>query len=524
MWLVANSGINSDEAVVGLMANGALHGHLTTFYWGQDYGGVEYLFVAALFKVFGAHAWLIRATACLLSVAACVVVWRLGRCIFGNDVGVPVAVVLIWIWPESNVRNSLQEFGFRGVVLVCGLLVLLAAVRIATHRDRLLTWALLGVSAGVGWWASPEILYFLVPAAPFVVMAVVRSRPWPSRSAALATGVVGAVVGALPWLYTNVGSRFASLRIGQHFGSDDGGYGHRVTVLFAKTLPIVLGTRVTGSGAWVGGGVGPLAFGLVVAIVVAACAYLLVRVPRARILVAFVVTFMFLYPAMPTGYWLDGRFAVYLAPVVGLVVLGAAGDVMHRALPSARARRRAWVAVGGVILVAAGASTVVSLDSTTAFSSRPFAIGTPSSEATPAAVAGGLARSGVHHAYASYWVAYVLDFAGAGVVAATPPDAIRSQALYAAVAAQPRAAWLFTGPSAADRRAAATAFPNATNPYGLSIARFTRTLASGGIRVRELAIGPMVALVPSRAVTPPVLHALTASRTRPSASVRRGGR
>jgi hypothetical protein len=312
------------------------------------------------------------------------------------------------------------------------------------------------------------------------------------------------------------------MRIGQHFGIDDGGYGHRVTVLFAKTLPIVLGTRVTDSGAWVGGVVGPLVFGIIVVIIVAACAYLLVRAPKARILVAFVVAFVFLYPAMPTGYWLDGRFAVYLAPVVGLVVLGAAGDVLHRLLPSRRARRRVWVAVGGVVLLVAAVSTVVSLDSTTAFSSRPFAVGAPSSEAIPATVARGLTRSGVRDLYASYWVAYVLDFAGNGVVTATPPDAVRSQTLYAAVAAQSHAAWLFSGPSAADGRAASDAFPNATNPYGLSIARFTRTLARAGIAVRDLVVGPMVALVPSRAVTPPVLHALLVARGWPPSP--RGGR
>ena len=32
---------NADEAVVGLMTRHAAHGELTTFYWGQGYGGPQ---------------------------------------------------------------------------------------------------------------------------------------------------------------------------------------------------------------------------------------------------------------------------------------------------------------------------------------------------------------------------------------------------------------------------------------------------------------------------------------------------
>ena len=41
VWVLASSlgQLDSDEAVVGLMANAIRHGHLSTYYWGQNYGG-----------------------------------------------------------------------------------------------------------------------------------------------------------------------------------------------------------------------------------------------------------------------------------------------------------------------------------------------------------------------------------------------------------------------------------------------------------------------------------------------------
>jgi uncharacterized membrane protein YgcG len=39
VWILGGTPINSDQAVVGLMAREILHGHLFVFYWGQHYGG-----------------------------------------------------------------------------------------------------------------------------------------------------------------------------------------------------------------------------------------------------------------------------------------------------------------------------------------------------------------------------------------------------------------------------------------------------------------------------------------------------
>jgi hypothetical protein len=53
---------DSDEAVVGLMVRHAVHGQLTTFYWGQAYGGTqEVLLTVPLFLIAGSSLLASRA-------------------------------------------------------------------------------------------------------------------------------------------------------------------------------------------------------------------------------------------------------------------------------------------------------------------------------------------------------------------------------------------------------------------------------------------------------------------------------
>src|SRR5215469_13264428 len=71
---------DSDEAIVGLMVRHALHGHLTTFYWDQPYGGSqEALLGVPVFAVFGSGLLQLRVISMTLYAVASVIVWRVGR-------------------------------------------------------------------------------------------------------------------------------------------------------------------------------------------------------------------------------------------------------------------------------------------------------------------------------------------------------------------------------------------------------------------------------------------------------------
>ena len=81
VWILRShlGAVDSDEAVVGLLAKGILHGRLPVFFPGQGYGGTQEEFIAApLIALFGLSATTIRAAPIALWAASAVLVWRIG--------------------------------------------------------------------------------------------------------------------------------------------------------------------------------------------------------------------------------------------------------------------------------------------------------------------------------------------------------------------------------------------------------------------------------------------------------------
>src|SRR5262249_38777877 len=147
--------INSDEAVGGLIAEQILHGHLSTFFWGQPFGGVEPYVVAAFFSVFGRNPLVLGLAPAALSAVACLLVWRVARRLVRDQRLAVAAGALAWVAPLPVVYQSTVEGGYRGVTLVCGLTVLLFALRVLDGRDHVGEFLALGLAAGVGWWSLP---------------------------------------------------------------------------------------------------------------------------------------------------------------------------------------------------------------------------------------------------------------------------------------------------------------------------------------------------------------------------------
>jgi hypothetical protein len=344
LWLLAHTPVNSDWAVAGLMAKSILSGHFWTFYWGQQYGGVEPYLVAPVVWLSGGSPWAMGATAALLSAVAAVLVGLVVGASTGRGWLGWAAGTLAWIWPYAVVWNSIREYGFRGVTMACGLLALWMAVRIHRGPTRVVDAAVLGLAVGIGWWSSPELVYFAAPVAVVVVLSwgrlFDRTRrlvgPW--RPGPVFAAVVGAGVGALPWLYTNIGTGFASLQTGSLPSYRGLGYGARLRVFFDDMLPVQLGVRTVPGGAWVGGRtVGPVLYGIVGAVVVVVVVAALGSARRGRAAApalaaaAGIVLFPFLYALVPsTGYWVDGRYGVYLPAFIAI----AAGVVLAGARPA----------------------------------------------------------------------------------------------------------------------------------------------------------------------------------------------
>jgi len=517
LYALGRGAMNSDEAVVGLMAREILHGHFFAFYWGQNYGGPDAYIVATVFAVLGSSAFTLGLTSLLLCAGSLVLLWRIGNRIFGSPVGA-VATIAFWIWPETYLTSSTVEDGFRWLTLVCGLTLLLTVLRIGDNEGETIDWIALGLAAGLGWWATPEISYFLAPAGVYLVARVVqrRTRLTPGR---LLLGVAAALIGSLPWWWHNLSQHFNSFNVPPQPSppGPGGAYWWHLGIFDRFVLPLVLGLRIRGTSQWIGPSrLVPHLVNVAIVVLVAWLAFLAVH-GRGWLLVLYVAAFPFLYAAQPfSWYWSDGRYAIFLAPVLALVVASLLCEVGLWAMRSPRA---APAIVAGFVLAAGSALTLSAAVNVPPFTSEPalptvgrtnWTAWRANPDNLPTALAGALVRWHVHDAYAGYWLAYDVGFLAQGGVIVSPPGPlyIRYPPYYAEVAASPAPAWIFVNP-ALEGEAGAEAGTVSLDPgcfapgqACLDIPEIVRWCVIHRITYRMRDSGPYVVVMPSRRVLP----------------------
>lgn len=530
IWYLGHEPLSADEAVVGLMARHILAGHANAFYWGQRYGGVEPYVVAAVFWLAGPSVAALRATPIALEAAACVLVWLAGRHLVRRKELALLAAAAMWAAPQSAVWNSTIEYGFRGVTMACGVALILFTRRVV-ERDRP-GWDLvaLGAAAGVGWWASPEIVYFAVPCGLWLLRWI-----WARRAdlradlrrhlAWWSAAVVVGAAGALPWLWDNVTSGFPSLNASTYYvPSTTPGFAARVAIFVKDSLPLLLDLRVPASGVWsVTRSVGLVLTGVLGAALAAAGLWCVARRTVGAALAVAVGIFPFLF-AMNPGSWLwqSGRYVSYFVPLALLLAISALDDAAtsvgarsaarvasHARSPAPRRAARGLVAVAVAVAALFGsvASSALDLARYEPVLVPPgTALGPGGPDAPAAALAASLERHGVREGFADYWVAYKLDFLSGGRlrIMPTPPSPLRSPGVMASVrgASARDQAWLFVTPTPAEELEyhvfGSTVIQG---PSGMPEATFLADLARLGDRSRVVRLGPVTAVYSSRRVS-----------------------
>ena len=304
--------LDSDEAVVGLMARHIVHSHqFTTFYWGQNYGGsITAIVMALIFSVFGASTATLKAVPIGMSAIAAVLVWRLGRRTIGEP-GATIAALAFWVWPTNYLWLSTKERGFYWACMILGLAFLLAVLRLVDRPGRWRDWIALGALGGLGWWTSPQILYFAVPG---LIWLAIRLRRKIRR---IAIALPFAVVGALPWLVWNVRHHWAALVPTSH--QYDKGYVGNIALLFRHGLPVALGLNA--DERWLVPGLFPAVY---VGIVVLGAIAVAARRSKPWLLVLTAVTFPLLWGAFPvSGVIGEGRYVIFVFPAIALLLVFA---------------------------------------------------------------------------------------------------------------------------------------------------------------------------------------------------------
>jgi 4-amino-4-deoxy-L-arabinose transferase-like glycosyltransferase len=387
VWVLASpiGGLDGDEAVWGLMARHALDGELSTFFWGQTYGGTqEALLTAPVFAVSGSGALTVRVVPMLLFALAAVLVWRVGLRTVGERAAVTGAV-LFWVAPSYMIWKSTRAHGYYGVALVLSLVILLVVLRLR-ERDSRADRAVLGLALGLGWWATPQIALVAVPACAWLIWR----RPAVLRGAGLVA--VCALVAAAPWVVWNVEHELQSVR--RPIPEAEDTYFDHLRTFFYATFPTALGIRAPFSLDWLPGEVAGRALE---GLALLGFVWLLVRRRgRREVLLVVAVCYPFLQSLSPLAALNEEpRYLVLLAPVIALLL----GELASQAAAGP------WIA-----LAVTGAASVIGLASMGDIRPPVPPVGTARVPADLGPALRVLERAGVDRVLAHYSIAYRISF------------------------------------------------------------------------------------------------------------------
>ena len=201
-----------DEALTGLMALEILRGSPQVFYWGEPYGGAigDAYLAAAGFRLFGPSTLVLRLSALVVVALWGWAVWQMARRtageVFGLWAGLYMALPPVFV---SFVQLSSSG---EAVAVTGGAVAVAATVRLLDRdlspRANAVAWTVLGLAAGVGWWASQIMGMFLATIA--LTVAVSRPRSWRTVWPYAALGLF--VFSSLPLWIWNLQHDWATFR------------------------------------------------------------------------------------------------------------------------------------------------------------------------------------------------------------------------------------------------------------------------------------------------------------------------
>lgn len=466
LWIMTGrlGAIDSDEAITGLMARHLLDGEFRAFFWRLSYSGTIITYPVALsFKLFGTSRFALELPYLLMSAGATVCIWRLGLRFLRSFQAV-FAALTFWLWPALCVWIGVKPLIFYVPTLLLGVGVMLCALRAIERPRGWIDWCALGLLAGVGWWTSPNIVYFAVPAALWLLLFHWRSL-WPRA----VLSVPFAIVGALPWIWNDVTYGFDSL---QAKAGARGTYLDHLGYFFTHALPAALGMRAPFTGSWIIGP-GHLLLYVIVLGLLALSVWLGIR--ERSIAAIGLLTLPFLFAFVPVASNLNsdvignGRYFYFFTPFLALAV----GRVARPVAPAC------------VLAVALAVSSVWGFAQI--YDHRDGIGGAPSLDRVIEA----LERGGHHEVFASFWVSSRLTFESEERVIAVATDLGPS---FQGFEDRVRHAKLPVYVGMRDR-----------NPFD-PLPDLRRRAKERGITLRETTVGEYVIAVPSRKLlAPPAL-------------------
>lgn len=246
----SNAGIESDEAIVGLMAKHITEGAgIPAFYYGQSYmGSLEAIIAALYFFIFGINNWALKAVPLTFSLILIALSYLIALEMKGKT-SARIAALCTAIAPSSLIIWSLKARGGFIETLVIGSFALLLTIKICKNKssdikdDASLWWGI-AFSLGLGWWTNNQIVFYIAPIGIILLLKLFHYKNLISISKTVLSALLLFFIGGLPfWAYNILQKpRWASFDV--LFGKTAGNFaGQYFQDFWTTALPIILGAQ-----------------------------------------------------------------------------------------------------------------------------------------------------------------------------------------------------------------------------------------------------------------------------------------
>ena len=242
---LATPGLDSDQAVTGLMGLHVLRGELPLFFWSQHHAGVPEAYLAAVsFAFLGVSRLALDLVPAVVAAGLMVALYRTGAVLFGPGAGLAAVLCATVVSPYVAVHYVLARGYYIEHLLLAQLVLLgaalwlraLPALPAPAARARILI--AMGLAGGVGFYCGFQIAAALLPATLALLLAS-PGLPW-RREAWLGAGAF--LVGSAPFWAYNLTHDWATFTTGMRFqGAFDAAA--TTSLLTGDLLPVLLGVK-----------------------------------------------------------------------------------------------------------------------------------------------------------------------------------------------------------------------------------------------------------------------------------------
>lgn len=414
--------LDSDEAIVLLMAKRLSTGKPVTFFFGQQYGGSQEAFLMApLVRVFGMHTWIARTIPIFVTSIAFIVLsfgfsYAKGKERFCDPFF--WAGLAFVSYPVSFIWWSTRSSGFYPTVMSSGIIAFSIAKTLLDNyvpkHARFRHWVsqhqkygyiLLGVSAGYCWWASPQSVLFLLPLGIWLIV-----NSWKNTLRKTFYITSGFVIGSFPWVIANLRSGLKSFDTSQFPTSS---YFERLKFVFTQGAELLFNLRNWASEYRQSQLTRNLLTTLAIMIFALLATYALKQIIQNKSSIVSLFAIMFVsYPFVTSinpnaGYLEEGRYLWFIVPSI---------CILFFSIPKILNSKIIFTAACLMILSSSLYLTTRSIDA----DYKRESVHTP---ARYGRVVEKLESLGISHAAADYWIAYRLVAESNGKIIASPFDA-----------------------------------------------------------------------------------------------------